>query len=57
MKSDSNKPIPEGISVIHFDDKDKNIHATIAPDKDQAKKLSKRIYKDAMTDVLKDKEE
>jgi hypothetical protein len=39
----------EGISVIHFSDESKNIHADVPLYKDQAKKLSKRIYKDAMT--------
>ncbi len=41
--------IPLGISVIYFDDKSKNIYAKLPPDKEQAKRLSKRIYKDAMT--------
>ncbi len=41
--------IPLGISVIYFDDKSKNIYAELPPDKEQAKKLSKRIYTDAMT--------
>ncbi len=41
--------IPLGISVIYFDDKSKNIYAELPPDKEQAKRLSKRIYKDAMT--------
>ncbi len=41
--------IPLGISVIYFDDKNKNIYAKLPPDKEQAKRLSKRIYKDAMT--------
>lgn len=38
-----------GISVIYFGDKSKNIYAKLPPDKEQAKRLSKRIYKDAMT--------
>ena len=41
--------IPLGISVIYFNDEDKNIYAELPPDKEQAKKLSKRIYKNAMT--------
>lgn len=41
--------IPNGITVIYFDDKEKNIYAKLPPDKEQAKKLSKRIYKTAMT--------
>lgn len=44
-----NKQIPLGISVIYFDDQSKNIYAKLPPDKEQAKGLSKRIYKHAMT--------
>ncbi len=44
-----NKKLPFGISVIYFDDKSKNIYAKLPPDKGQAKRLSKRIYKHAMT--------
>ena len=47
------KAFPLGISVIYFNDKSKNIYADLSPDKEQAKRLSKRIYKDAMTAVLK----
>ncbi len=43
------KQIPLGISVIYFNDQSKNIYAKLPPDKEQAKRLSKRIYKDAMT--------
>ena len=43
------KKIPLGISVIYFNDNSKNIYAKLPPDKEQAKELSKRIYKDAMT--------
>ena len=42
---------PQGISVIYFDDKSKNIYADMPTDKEQAKRLAKRIYKDAMTAV------
>ncbi len=48
-KTIMNKTIPLGISVIYFDEKSKNIYAELPPDKEQAKRLSKRIYKDAMT--------
>ncbi len=41
--------MPLGITVIYFNDKSKNIYAKLPPDKEQAKRLSKRIYKDAMT--------
>lgn len=47
--SNMNKKIPLGISVIYFNDQSKNIYAELPPDKEQAKRLSKRIYKDAMT--------
>ena len=40
---------PCGITVIYFNDKSKNIYAKLPPDKEQAKELSKRIYKNAMT--------
>ncbi len=43
--------IPLGISVIYFNEPNKNIYANIPPDKEQAKRLSKRIYKDAMTAI------
>ncbi len=45
------KAIPLGISIIYFNDKSKNIYAQLPPDKEQAKKLSKRIYKNAMTAI------
>ena len=44
-----NKALPLGITVIYFNDKSKNIYAELPPDKEQAKRLSKRIYKTAMT--------
>lgn len=43
--------IPLGISVIYFNEPNKNIYAKIPLDKEQAKRLSKRIYKDAMTAI------
>ncbi len=43
------KTIPLGISVIYFNDQSKNIYAKLPPDREQAKRLSKRIYKHAMT--------
>ncbi len=45
------KTLPLGISVIYFSDKSKSIYADLPPNKEQAKRLSKRIYKDAMTAV------
>ena len=45
------KALPLGVSVIYFNDKSKNIYAVLPPNKEQAKRLSKRIYKDAMTAV------
>jgi len=44
-----NKKIPLGITIIYFNDQSKNIYAKLPPDKEQAKMLSKRIYKNAMT--------
>ena len=41
--------MPLGISVIYFNDRSKNIYAKLPPDREQAKRLSKRIYKDTMT--------
>ncbi len=46
--------IPNGLTVIYFNDKEKNIYAELPPDNEQAKRLSKRIYKSAMT-ALSDK--
>ena len=43
--------MPLGITVIYFNDQSKNIYAKLPPDKEQAKRLSKRIYKDAMTAI------
>ena len=45
------KYIPFGINIIYFSDKSKNIYADLPPNKEQVKRLSKRIYKDAMTAV------
>lgn len=50
-----NKTIPLGISVIYFNDKNKNINAELLPDKEQAKRLSKRIYKTAMIAISTNK--
>jgi hypothetical protein len=49
------KTIPQGISIIYFNDESKNIHAKLPLDKEQAKKLSKRIYKDAMIEISEKK--
>ena len=43
------KTMPLGITIIYFNDQSKNIYAKLPPDKEQAKRLSKRIYKHAMT--------
>ena len=42
------KTMPLGITIIYFNDQSKNIYAKLPPDKEQAKRLSKRIYKDTM---------
>lgn len=47
--------MPHGISVIYFYDENKNIYADLPANKEQAKRLSKRIYKDAMTAVAASK--
>ena len=49
------KTMPLGISVIYFDDQRKNIYAKLPPDKEQAKRLSKRIYKNAMIGISTEK--
>ena len=45
------KKIPNGLTVIYFNDKDKNIYAELPPDKEQAKRLSKLVYREAMTAI------
>ncbi len=50
------KTIPLGITIIYFNDQSKNIYAKLPPDKEQAKRLSKRIYKDAMTAIASRKQ-
>ncbi len=50
-----NKTMPLGISVIYFNDKIKNIYAKLPPDNEQAKRLSKRIYKKAMTAIASER--
>lgn len=45
------KKIPQGISVIYFDDKEKSIYADLPPDNEQAKKLSRLVYREAMTAI------
>ena len=43
--------IPNSLTIIFFDDKDKNIYAELPPDKEQAKKLSRLVYREAMTAI------
>ena len=50
-----NKQMPLGITIIYFNDNSKNIYAELPPDKEQAKRLSKRIYKDAMTAIASER--
>ena len=51
--------MPLGITVIYFNDQSKNIYANIIVKIDkkvkQAKRLSKRIYKDAMTAIASER--
>lgn len=42
------KTLPLGISVIYFNDENKYIYANLFPNKEQAKRLAGRIYKDVM---------
>lgn len=48
--------IPSGLTIVYFNDKEKNIYAELPPDNEQVKRLSKRIYKSAMTAISADKE-
>ena len=43
--------IPNGLTVIYFNDKDKNIYAKLPPDNEQAKRLSRLVYREAMTAI------
>ncbi len=43
--------IPNGLTVIYFNDKDKNIYAELPPDKEQAKRLSRLVYRETMTAI------
>lgn len=43
--------IPNGLTVIYFNDKEKNIYAELPPDKEQAKRLSRLVYREAMTAI------
>ena len=49
------KTMPLGITIIYFNDQSKNIYAELPPDKEQAKRLSKRIYKDTMTAIASER--
>lgn len=43
--------ISNGLTIIYFDEKDKNIYAELPPDKEQAKRLSRLVYREAMTAI------
>ncbi len=47
--------IPNGLTVIYFNDKEKNTYAELPPDNEQAKKLSKLVYREAMTAISTEK--
>ena len=47
--------ISNSLTVIYFDDKDKNIYAELPPDNEQAKRLSKLVYREAMTAISTEK--
>ena len=51
-----NKQMPLGITIIYFNDNSKNIYVELPPDKEQAKRLSKRIYKNAMTALCEEQD-
>ena len=48
---DEQRKIPDGISIVYFNEPEKTIHANLPPDKDQEKKVAKRIFRHAMTDL------
>lgn len=43
--------IPNGLTVIYFDDKDKNIYTKSQTDNEQAKRLARLVYREAMTAI------
>jgi len=45
------KTLPCGISVVYFNDESKSIYADMPPDKEQAKRLSRRTFRNAMTAI------
>ena len=47
--------IPNGLTVIYFNDKEKNIYAELPSDTEQAKKLSRLVYREAMTAISTEK--
>ena len=51
------KALPLRISVIYFNDESKNIYADLSPDKEQAKRLSLRLYRSALTAVCVERAE
>ncbi|MCL2798385.1 MAG: TIGR03757 family integrating conjugative element protein [Firmicutes bacterium] len=48
--------MPHGITIIYFDKPHKNIYAALPPSKGQARRLSRRIFKDAMTALSAERE-
>lgn len=49
------KTVPQGISIIYFNEPHKNIYAKLPADREKAKRLARRIYGDAMKDLSEDK--
>ena len=47
--------IPNGLTVIYFNDKEKNIYAELPPNNEQAKRLSKLVYREAMAAISTEK--
>lgn len=48
--------ISTGLSVIYFNNDSKNIYAQLPTDKEYAKRLSRRVFKDAMTALSAEKQ-
>ena len=47
--------VSNGLTVIYFENEDKNIYAELQPDKEQAKRLSTLVYREAMTAISAEK--
>ena len=43
--------LPQGLTIIYFDNESRNIYAKISMDNGLAKKLSRRVFKDVMSEL------